>query len=170
MVKTLILFLSVTGNTQYIAKELVKEVPNADLCSIKMKTTIPKSEFWLGLKFGFFMWLGRGIRYEMPHVNIDAYDQIIVGAPVWMGRTALPIISALTKLNYQHKIKGMFATCGQDPGMIFSDLCEKLKIPTLQHTLALSVAELKDNERSNRKIKAFAASICSTQLIQSEQK
>lgn len=135
--KTLILYLSVTGNTEKLAHQIANQIKDVAFLPIQLKTKIPESEFWKVIKIGFLMWLGKGISYSIPHVEIDAFEQVIVGTPVWMGKTALPVIDVVNKLKISNRIIGIFATCGAEPGNVFVDFQEKTSSAPISNHLAV---------------------------------
>lgn len=147
--------MSVTGNTERVAQEIASQLENADLYPIQLKTRIPKNEFWRMLKIGFFMWLGRGIRYSIPDIDTNNYDQIIAGTPVWMGRAASPIVNVLKKLNVNKKVTGLFATYGVDQGNVFSDLILKSKLPPISNCISIATSNLSNQIDLQNEIGSF---------------
>ena len=153
--KTLIIYLSATGNTKRIAHEIADKLDNVDMFPIQLRTKIPESEFWRMLKIGFFMWLGRGMKYSIPKLDVSVYDQIIVGTPVWMDRAAIPVINVLKKLQINDKVIGFFATCGVGPGTVFSDLREKTGIGSITNCLSISASNMANDHYLQNEIKDF---------------
>jgi flavodoxin len=153
--KTLIIYLSATGNTECVAHEIAIQLGNTDLFPIQLKTKIPEREFWRILKIEFFLWLGRGMRYSIPNLDVSKYDQIIVGTPVWMGKAAIPVINVMKKLQVNNKVKGLFATCGMNPGNVFYDLSKKTNIGSISNCLSISASNLTDDISIQNEVKDF---------------
>ena len=151
-----------------MAIEIANQLGDADLLPIELKTTIPESEFWRVVKIGIFNWLGRGMRYFVPKVDVNAYDQIIVGTPVWMGVAALPVLNVVKKLQVNKRVKGLFATCGIDAGIVFSDLCEKTGILPTSNCLTISRASLEDNLLIQNEIKDFVINLNQVDSLKSQ--
>lgn len=92
--RTLVVFYSMEGNTAYAA-ERIAEMLGADRLRIHPKKEIPSKG---PLKF---LWGGKSaLMAETPDLeyydtDIDAYDGIIIGTPVWAATIAPPIRSFL---------------------------------------------------------------------------
>ncbi len=80
--KRLIVYFSLEGNTEYIAKDLAEKV-SADMLKL-----VPKKAYATS-GFSKFFWGGKSaVMAEKPElesydVDLSAYDQIIFGFPVW---------------------------------------------------------------------------------------
>jgi len=154
--KTLIIYLSATGKTERLAREIANVLDDADLLPIVLKTTIPISEFWLNLKFGFLMSFDWGFRFHVPDIDVGKYDQVIIGTPVWMGRAAPPLLTVINNYDIGDKVRGAFVTCGGGTGQVFEDLCHKTSILSLENRLGLVAADSYDDPNIQDKIHCFA--------------
>lgn len=107
MSKTMILYYSYEGSTKKIA-EYLAEYMKLDIERIKpvkeMKTK----------GFGKFIWGGgqvvmkRKPEIEKLKVNIDEYDQVLIGSPIWAGTFAPPIYTLLESGMLKNKRIGYF--------------------------------------------------------------
>ncbi|MDR1655330.1 MAG: NAD(P)H-dependent oxidoreductase [Treponema sp.] len=94
--KTALIYYSLDGNCRLVA-EMLKEELGADLFSIE--TVDSKKRTGLSK----FVWGGRMVftRKEPPlkplAADLAAYDLLILGAPVWAGSPAPPMMSFLTQ-------------------------------------------------------------------------
>jgi flavodoxin len=157
--KKLILYLSVTGNTEKIAQEIAGRMEDTELLSIPLKSKIPHNKFWLMLKFGYLMG-GKGrFKYISPPVDMSVYDQIIVGTPIWMGRAAPPLIEVINQYGIAHKVIGAFATCGQESEDVFLDINKRTSIKSLEHTLLISEDDMNNRDSVQGKIEDFVNAI-----------
>lgn len=109
--KTLVAYFSLTGNTKNAAEIVAKET-NADLYEIELVTPYPseyKDQIELAKKE-----LDEGI---LPPIkpwpeNINEYDVVFVGSPVWWGTMATPVRTFLTSGVLKGKIVIPFVTHG----------------------------------------------------------
>ncbi len=90
MKKIAIVYYSMSGNTDYVAKRITEHL-EADLIRIKPQKAYPDT----GLKK--FLWGGKSaVMGEEPileeyELNPDSYDYILFGTPVWASTFAPPI-------------------------------------------------------------------------------
>ena len=88
--KTIIVYYSLEGNTQYAAEKIAGEI-GADLLRIQPKKAYPNSGFRK------FLWGGKSaVMAEKPELKpytseADRYDVILFGFPVWAGNIAPPV-------------------------------------------------------------------------------
>ena len=98
--KKLFIYYSFTGNGDLVAKKLNK---SCDIRKVKVKKELPKS-FFLQMMVGGFRAL---INYKDKLVdfdnNIEKYDEIIIGSPIWSDRLSTPIATVLNNLNLNNK-------------------------------------------------------------------
>ncbi len=99
--KTLYIYYSYTGNGELIADKLASK--NIDIRRIIRKKKMPKS-FFGGMMVGGFL---ASIKHKDKLVdfdnNIEEYDEIIIGAPIWNARLSSPINGALAQLDLKDK-------------------------------------------------------------------
>ena len=90
--RTLVAFYSMEGNTAHVA-DRIKEAIGADVLRIQPKKEIPSKG---PLKF---VWGGKSaLMGETPELvdydtDVDSYERIIIGTPVWASTMAPPIRS-----------------------------------------------------------------------------
>lgn len=114
MSNTAIIYYSLQGNTDYIAKLLARKI-NADLIRLETDREYPKE--------GFFKFLvgGRdatfGIRPALKNTlpDISQYSTIIIGTPVWAGKPCAPVNTFLHDVKISGKRIILFACCGGGP-------------------------------------------------------
>lgn len=164
--KTLIIYLSETGNTKRLASTIAGQLEDVDLLPIELKTKIPKRHFWMILKFGILMRMKNGFRYDLASVDINAYDQFVIGTPVWMGRAAPPVVNVINNLGISEKVNGVFITCGSAPGYVFEDISQRTQITDLKNRLALSDSDSYDDPLIGDKIVAFIHNIKATRSLE----
>lgn len=115
MKKTLVIYYSFEGSTKKLAETISSEL-NADIMEIK-----PVNERQ-GKGFSKYFWGGSevvmGKKPELlPHEkNIDDYDLIIVGSPIWAGNYSPPIKTILEGDYIRNKEVVYFYTHDGGPG------------------------------------------------------
>lgn len=125
--KTVIVYYSYTGHTKKIAERIQKEL-NCDMIELQMET--PYSD-----DYDYVVELAKKEAKEgyMPklkpiEVNLEQYDTIIIGTPVWWYTFAPAIRTFLTENNLENKTIIPFATNAGWLGHTFQDikkLCPK---------------------------------------------
>jgi flavodoxin len=151
--KALVVYFSFEGNTKLVAKK-ISETINADLVELKTSKVYPKEGI------GKFFWGGKSVIFgEKPElinqpIDMNPYDVIIIGTPIWAGTFAPPIKSLISQYSIQGKKIGMFACHG---GGGAAKCFEKLK-KSLPGNEFLSVIDFveplrKPDENINKAIK-----------------
>ncbi len=89
--KTLIVYYSMGGNTEYVAEKIKAGIEDADTLRL-----VPKKAY-KDTGFAKFVWGGKSaLMAEKPEledysVDLSQYDRIIYGFPVWAGTITPPI-------------------------------------------------------------------------------
>ncbi len=108
---TLIVYFSLDGNTKFIS-EKISETINADIISLKTRKKYPtegfKKYFWGGKS----VILGDKPKLSNEHVDLNFYETIIIGTPVWSGTFAPPIKTFLSQYKIENKRVALFACHG----------------------------------------------------------
>lgn len=107
--KTLVVYYSYEGNTEQIA-HAIRDTYHFDCISIKpIKEMKSKG-------FAKYVWGGAQVvmkvvpKIESIQVNLDEYDFIIIGSPIWAGTYAPPIRSFIEGTHCTNKRIGYFYT------------------------------------------------------------
>ena len=99
--KKIFIYYSLTGNGDIVAEFLKNK--NVDIRKVKAIDKMPKN-FLLRILTGGFL---AGINYKAKLVNFDNnindYDEIIIGSPIWNGKLSCPINSVIDKLDFNNK-------------------------------------------------------------------
>ncbi len=79
--------------------------------------------------------------------DIDNYDVIYIGSPIWWGTMPMPLFSALEKLNWQGKIVKPFTTHeGSGLGNVMSDLTKVCPGAEINNGLAIRGSDAEESE------------------------
>ncbi len=109
--KTLVLYYSQTGTTQTVAEELQKQL-GADI--ERIEATIPyDSDFQATIeRSGKERENGETPEINPLKVNLDDYDVIFIGYPIWFGTYAMPIATLVKENAFEGKTIVPFCTFG----------------------------------------------------------
>ncbi|NFI18435.1 flavodoxin [Clostridium botulinum] len=109
--KNLVVFYSLEGSTKLIANTIAKKL-NADILEL-----IPEKNYCDSV-FKKFFWGGKSVLFkEKPKlknidIDIEKYENIFIGTPIWVGTYAPPFNTFLDNYNTQNKNIGLFACHG----------------------------------------------------------
>ena len=99
--KKIFIYYSLTGNGDIVANYLSKK--DMDIQKIRVKKSLPKNKF-LQIFIGGYRAMS-GYKDELIDFdnNINKYDYVIIGSPIWNDRLSTPVVSALEKLDLKDK-------------------------------------------------------------------
>lgn len=155
MEKRLVVFYSFEGNTSFAAKTLAKLI-GAEVERVIPLKQPPKNGF------GKFFWGGKSVfMHERPVLEplqreITAFDEIVIGFPIWAGSYP-PAISSFLK-DYPFRGKKLYViACSSGGGTkkAIEKLKEKLSANTFCDSLSL-IDPAKDKEKNEKLIAEFA--------------
>ena len=158
--KTLIVYYSLEGNTEYAAGEIASAL-GADTLRIEPIKAYPKSGFKK------FFWGGKSaVMGETPALagqpfQLQDYDCVILGTPVWAG-TFAPPLRTLIRANagkWQDKQMAAFVCSGGGLGKALDKLKAELGISAFAAELSLIDPKARPSQENERKIAAFCAGI-----------
>lgn len=142
MSKKLVVYYSRTGNTKKVAEKIANDLP-CDIVAIKSITSFKGMIGWL--RAG-----SQGVRRKLPRIepieaDINEYDIVIVGTPIWGGNMSSPVRAFLTKhANEIKKIAYFYSSGGGGSPKIFEELFKVTQIEPLA-TLPLAQKEIVEN-------------------------
>jgi flavodoxin len=119
--KTLVVYYSYEGNCRFVA-ERIQEACGADV--LRLETKDDKKRKGLAK----FFWGGRQVfahikpELKLYTVDIDAYDLVILGGPVWAASPAPALDSFLARTPVKGKRVAFFVCHGGGKGDVFTKL------------------------------------------------
>ncbi|MFO8050928.1 MAG: flavodoxin [Thermoplasmatota archaeon] len=120
--RTLVVYYSLEGNTECIAKAVASRI-DADIERLETKKKIKADEFmnyyWGGKKDR----PSKKVPLKGQRYDPNEYDLIFIGTPVWAWAPAPPIYSYITDRNIRGRNIALFSCSEGDPGKT----CNKLK-------------------------------------------
>lgn len=134
--KTLVVYYSLEGNTKEAAEMIGKEL-NADLLRLVPVKDISKERDFKFILAGMKAMFGWGTKLEAYDINMNEYDQIILGTAVWASKPSIAVNQFFKANKHLSKITGVF-TCsgGGDNDKCIRVLKKKLK--NLKNEVALA--------------------------------
>ena len=138
MAKTLILYYSRTGTTAIVAEAMTK-VLNADIAEIKCHRYDPG--WFRYLLAGYDSVKGHLPSVDSPEIDLDNYDLVILGAPIWTSYPALPLHSYLSRNPNLPDRVALFLTSG---GHSVPEKAVKIVDELLQSNLVATLALQQD--------------------------
>lgn len=113
--KKLFIYYSLTGNGDLVAEYLKEK--EYDIRKIETKEPLPKNYVLRILTGGYKAMINYKDKLIDFDVNIDEYDKIVIGSPVWNARLSSPINTVLKLLDLKDKkVKFiLYAGSGQAP-------------------------------------------------------
>lgn len=156
--KTLVIYYSFEGNTEYAAKELAKKL-GADIQRIEPVNELKSKGFYK------YIWGGRqAVMKKKPEIisldkNPQDYDIVVIGSPVWASTYAPPIRSLLDRYPIEDKKIGLFMCHDGGPGKAM----ERLKGSTLNCEILAEIEFVQllkeDRHQADLRISHFAQDI-----------
>ncbi len=155
--KTLIVYFSLEGNTEYAAGKIAEKL------SADMLRLIPVKKMATA-GFSKFFWNGKSaVMAEKPElepydVDLSAYDRIIFGFPVWAGTFTPPlrtfIQDNIEALKGKH-ISAFACQSGAGAEKALAKMAMCLGIPGFEHVLILIDPLAKKSQENGLKIHTF---------------
>lgn len=124
--KPLILYYSLQGNTKFVAEALA-EALNGELVRLTTDDE-PRGKSTFG---GILWFVWQRIRGKMPtldplRVNLQDYDKIVLGSPVWGSGHALLLETFFNQYQLLNKQIALFCTCQGDAEQALDGMAERL--------------------------------------------
>ena len=107
----LVVYFSFEGNTKLIAEKIAETI-SADIVELVISRQYPQEGF------GKYFWGGKSVIFgDKPKllnetIDLDRYQTIIIGTPVWAGSFTPPINSFISKYKIYGKQAALFACHG----------------------------------------------------------
>ena len=99
--KKLFLYYSYTGNGDLVAKEMEKR--GFEIRKVEAVKRLPKSFFWSMMVGGFQAGLGLKAKLKNFNRDIEGYDEIVIGSPIWNAKFPPTLNSILATLPLKDK-------------------------------------------------------------------
>jgi len=98
---TLFVYYSLSGSGDLVAEKMREK--GAEIYKVQTAKPMPKSLFGAIMKGGFLATIGHKMPLRDFDPNLDGYDRVVIGSPVWNGRISCPINTVLASLDLTGK-------------------------------------------------------------------
>ena len=124
--KTLVVFYSLEGNSEFIAGVIGKKL-QADIVKLETAKPFATEGFAKYFKGGMSVVFKLKPKLTNPSIDISQYDKLVIGTPVWAGGFSSPINTFINKYKFKGKKVALFLTSGgPDVEKCFAKLKEAL--------------------------------------------
>ena len=106
----LFIYYSLSGNGDVVANYLKDK--DIDIRKVIMNDKMPKCYIGQILTGGFLAGINYKAKLSNFDNNIDSYDEIIIGSPIWNGRLVPAINTVLDNINLDKKKVSFILYCG----------------------------------------------------------
>lgn len=155
MLKVLVVFYSLTGNTKLIA-EAIQKTANADILEIKpvkeLKDEGSMKYFW----GGFQAIMKKNPKLKPFDINPLEYDIIFIGSPVWAWRYTPPIHSFMKKYDLSGKNLALWMCSGGDGEKAMGRFKDALKSTNIIGDISFQEPLQKGSEEATENAIAWA--------------
>ena len=162
--RTAIVYYSMSGNTQYVAEKIAEKL-SADIIRIESVKEYPNQgaqKFFWGGKSAI---MGEKPKLQPYECNLEKYDRIIIGTPVWASNFAPPIRTFIHENRSISDKKIAVFTCFSGGGA--EKAIDKMKkyIGVEKFEAELILVDPKENvkEEDDRKMEAFCSELLCVQ-------
>lgn len=156
--KALVVYYSLEGSTKRAAELIAKEL-KADIEELQVLKSISKTGFMK------FMWGGRQVVMKSKpqikdiKVNLNDYDLIVIGTPVWAFSFTPAIRTFFSKYPIDNKLIALFSSHEGGPGKTIQNMKDQLMGNAFVGEYEfLNINKLNDKELET-KVKAFVKMI-----------
>ena len=119
--KTAVIYYSYEGNSALVA-DIIKAALNADVFEIKTQDTKKRDGFAKYAWGGSQVVMHKKPKLRPLSVDLDSYDLIILGTPVWAWSPSPAIVSFITERKISGKKLALFCCHGGGPGKTLQKL------------------------------------------------
>ena len=97
----LFIYYSNTGNGDLVAVKMADQ--GYDVIKVTPKKDLPKAFFFKVMTGGFLAGMGKKSKLVDFSVDLDKYEKVVIGSPIWNGRLSSPINTVLDQLELNGK-------------------------------------------------------------------
>jgi len=159
-VKSVVIYYSLTGNTSLVAKMIAERI-GADIIELKPEKEIPSTGaskyFWGGKS----VMLNEKPKLLNDNINVESYDTLIIGTPIWAGSMTPPMNTFLSENMIKDKRVFLFATHspGTNAGKCFAKMKEKLIRNRINETVGFEDVKKMSAKILDDKVRKFCRDI-----------
>lgn len=120
----LFIYYSLTGSGDVVAKSFKEK--GYEIRKVTEKKKMPKRFFWMVLIGGYRAGVGVKAKLVNYNKNVSKFDEIVVGSPIWNGKTTPVLNSVLKETDFSGKKLSFVFYSGSGEGKKAKAKIEKL--------------------------------------------
>lgn len=124
--KSLIIYYSYEGNCEQISNA-IKEVTNADVLCLQPKKEKKTKSLYRFIWGGMQVYMTKTPELVEYNIDLEKYDTIFIGTPVWFGTYAPPINTFLLQNKIKNKNIALFCCSGNNKRNTFPNFEKALE-------------------------------------------
>lgn len=155
--KFLVVYYSLSGNTEAAAKKIAEKL-GADLLRLDTEKAMPKSFAARILVGGGQVMMNHIPKLKPMEMDPAGYDEIILGSPIWNSKGVPAINAFLQDEKAVAKVTSLFFLSGGGDTKKGLEAINK-KLPNLKHTVSLLDKKHQDSRDNDAKIEEFVKAI-----------
>jgi flavodoxin len=123
--KALVVYYSMTDKTELVA-QVIAEALNATLVQIEERRPVPVP--FVYLSGGFAAFTNRGSKIRPLDVDLNQYERIFIGSPIWASRPVPAINSFIYQTNFEGRsIIPFFTMAGDNADKALANITAKIE-------------------------------------------
>ena len=155
--KRLVVYYSLSGNTEEAAKKIADTL-EADLLKLETVKEMPKSFAAQIIVGGGQVVFNHIPRLKPMDKDVSAYDEIILGSPIWNSKGVPAVNAFLRDRDAAEKVTSLFfLSAGGDTEKGLQAITKQL--PNLRNSVSLLDRKSKGSEENSAKIASFTEKI-----------
>lgn len=158
--KTIVVCYSLTGNTSLVAR-MIAERLGADTIMLKPEREIPEKGFGKYFQGGKSVLFHEKPKLLNEKIDLDGYDTIVVGTPVWAGSFTPPVYTFLSENAVKDKSVYLFATYspGSNAEKCFAGMKENISRSRVKGTAGFEDVKKMSAKELDDRVRKFCKSI-----------
>lgn len=156
--KTLIVYYSLEGNTRLIAETIARSI-NGDILELKPEKDIPSKGFLRFVVGGKQVLFKECPKLKALEKNIEDYDVIFLGSPVWAGTFAPAFNTFFSQKEIENKKVALFGCYGGQIGKIFENFKKCLTKSTIVGEIGFKDPLKNHKELNENRVQKWAKNI-----------
>lgn len=155
--KRLIVYYSLTGNTEVAVNAIAKKL-ECETLKIETVKDMPKSFAARLIVGGGQVALNKIPQIKSFDKDISSYDEIFIGTPIWNSKGVPAINAFLMDENVRGKVTGLIITSGGGDINTCVNILES-KLPNVKYKVSLLDKKHKDYDQNDAKIDEFVSKV-----------
>jgi flavodoxin len=156
--RTLVVYYSLEGNTRFIAETIARSI-NGDILELKPEKDVPNKGFLKFVLGGKQVVFKERPKLKVLEKNIEDYDLIFLGSPVWAGSFAPAFNTFFSEKEIENKKVALFCCYGGQSGKTFENFKKHLTKSTIVGEIGFKDPLKNDKELNENRVQKWAKNI-----------